>query len=91
MAGTKSGSGQQVWSPGDFAELRPDLVVLTGDLNSRPPTYPRTTARTHAPSGRPSAGGGGAHECTRAATETPSSAGKSTSIVPGGQADDGGG
>jgi WD40 repeat protein len=32
LAGTRFGSGQEVWSPGSFAEQRPDLVVFTGDL-----------------------------------------------------------
>ncbi|MFE9745035.1 NACHT domain-containing protein [Saccharothrix saharensis] len=32
LAGTRFGSGLEVWSPDGFAELRPDLVVFTGDL-----------------------------------------------------------
>ncbi|MBB5806004.1 WD40 repeat protein [Saccharothrix ecbatanensis] len=32
LAGTRFGSGREVWSPGSFGELRPDLIVFTGDL-----------------------------------------------------------
>ncbi|MCE6999425.1 metallophosphoesterase [Saccharothrix sp. S26] len=32
LAGTRFGSGNDVLQPPDFAELRPDLVVFTGDL-----------------------------------------------------------
>lgn len=32
LSGTRFGSGRDVWSPRDFAELRPDLIVFTGDL-----------------------------------------------------------
>ncbi|MEV1120529.1 trypsin-like peptidase domain-containing protein [Actinosynnema sp. NPDC049800] len=43
LAGTRFGSGHDVWPPGDFAELRPDLVVFTGDLteHGRPDEFER--------------------------------------------------
>ena len=34
LAGTRFGSGNDVPRPADFAELRPDLVVCTGDLTA---------------------------------------------------------
>ncbi|GAB2981349.1 NACHT domain-containing protein [Saccharothrix stipae] len=43
LHGTRFGSGHDVWSPRDFAELRPDLVVFTGDLteHGRPDEFER--------------------------------------------------
>ncbi|MCC8248678.1 trypsin-like peptidase domain-containing protein [Saccharothrix luteola] len=43
LAGTRFGSGQATWSPTDFAEARPDLVVFTGDLteHGRPDEFER--------------------------------------------------
>ncbi|MEU4446363.1 NACHT domain-containing protein [Actinosynnema sp. NPDC050801] len=43
LFGTRFGSGRDVWSPRDFAELRPDLVVFTGDLteHGRPDEFER--------------------------------------------------
>ncbi|MEU4767937.1 trypsin-like peptidase domain-containing protein [Actinosynnema sp. NPDC023794] len=43
LAGTRFGSGRATWSPDDFAEARPDLVVFTGDLteHGRPDEFER--------------------------------------------------
>ncbi|NUT51183.1 MAG: NACHT domain-containing protein [Saccharothrix sp.] len=43
LFGTRFGSGREVWSPQDFTELRPDLVVFTGDLteHGRPDEFDR--------------------------------------------------